>query len=174
MFDRLAAVIVALYRAWRGSRLDIRAFLVQARLFSPGVDLSHLPEFLQIRIVNHGREATVVGIEWSLRGPKRQSWRMFTANDELSTQLRIKLAQLPIKLGFGDEALFFFPTTTFNADARSLLQRIQKSAFPRLTVRLLRVAVFASTGQQFHVPLDRDLRHFILERSIDAAVTLAS
>ena len=72
---------------------------------------------------------------------------------------------LPKRLEFGEEALIQFPTSTFNKDAILLLKDIKAARFPKLRVRLLRVGVFASTGQQFRVPLDVHLRKFLLERA---------
>jgi len=72
--------------------------------------------------------------------------------------------ELPVKLAFGDEAFLRFPTSTFNQDAKSLLDEIKAMKLPSLTVRRLRVGVYASTGENFRTPLDRHMRRFVLER----------
>lgn len=155
----LTAVIVSLYLARRASRLDVRVFpaivMVGVQGQQPWV------EYVQVRVVNHGRPAIIKGVGWWLRGIPRQNWLWLEPANPLSTKL-------PATLNFGEEALLLYPTATFNKDAKSLLESIGRSMLPTLTVRLLRVGVFASTGQQFRVPLDAFLREFLLERSRQA------
>ena len=100
----------------------------------------------------------VNGIGWWLRGIKRQNWLVLGPNDQYSTKL-------PKRLDFGEEAIFLFPTATYNTDSQSLLERISGSWFPALTVQFLRVGVFASTGQQFRVRPDKHVRKFLLQRA---------
>jgi|SRR5262245_540631 len=154
----LTAVIISLYLARRASQLKVRVFPAIVKLVAQGEKLGQSPDFFQIRIVNHGREAVINGIGWWLRGIKRQNWLVLAPNDQYS-------AKLPKRLDFGEEATFLFPTATYNKDAKSLLERINGSWFPALTVRFLRVGVFASTGQQFRVRLDKHIRKFLLERA---------
>jgi hypothetical protein len=135
-------------------------FATLINVVTPGLALAGTPEFVQIRVVNHGRDAVVAGIGWwRLRGfMKTKNWLQLQPNDHYSTKL-------PKRLQFGEEAVILFPTDTFNRDAKSLLTDINRSYFPKLRVRLLRVGVFTSTGEHFRVSLEPYMRAFLLERA---------
>jgi hypothetical protein len=153
----LTAVIVSLYLARRAARLDVRVFPAIVSVGVPGQQ--PWVEYFQNRAVNYGgRPAVISGIGLWLRGMPRQNWLWLPPDNRLS-------AKIPARLDFGEEAQFLYPTATFNRDAKSVLERVRKSIFPKLTVRLLRIGVFTTTGQRFRVPLDIHLRKFILERS---------
>jgi hypothetical protein len=154
----LTAVIVSLYLARRAAKLDVRVNLSVVSLFSQGQNLSGVPPYFNITVVNHGREAVIKGIGWRQRWPTRHVWSQIPPNDPLSTKL-------PARLEFGDTATLLFPTTTFNADAKPILEHVKLSRFPKLTVRLLRAGVYASTGEEFLVRFDKHIRRFILERA---------
>jgi hypothetical protein len=156
----LLAVITSLWLALRASRLKLRVFPAIVKIFYEDDIRSESPEFLQIRVVNHGRSAVVAGIGWwRLRGIRTsKKWVILPPGGTFTTRL-------PKRLEFGEEAAILLPTATFNADAISLLQDITASRFPSLRVRFLRVGVFASTGQQFRVAPDQYVRKFLLERA---------
>jgi len=154
----LAAVVVSLYLARRNTRLDLRVFPALARVGIPG-QKNTWENFFQIRVVNHGgRDAVVNGVGWWWRGFPRRNWLHLPPDNVYS-------AQVPKKLAFGEEACVLYPLATFNRDAAPLLKHIAAAWFPEVSVRLIRVGVFTSTGQQFRVPLDAHLRQFFLERS---------
>ena len=113
-------------------------------------------EYFQVRVVNHGREAVVKSVGWWLLASK-QAWVILSPDNPYSTKI-------PAKLDFGEEALFLYPTETYNRDAERLLHFIRTSRFPELTLRRLRIGVYTSTGQIFRVPLDKHLRRFLRER----------
>ncbi len=154
----ILAVVVSLYLARRSTRLDVRVFPALVNIFTPGQPGPH-PEFFQVRAVNHGgRDVIINGVGWRLVGLARRNWLVLPSGNPYS-------AKTPAKLAFGEEASFLYPTDTYTKDAEPLLRRIYDSWFPRLTVRLLRVGVFSSTGQQFFVPGDKHIRQFLLKQA---------
>jgi hypothetical protein len=160
----LTAVIVSLYLARRSARLDVRVSAAIMRIVTVGMG-GPQPEFLQIRTVNHGgRDAVINGIGWRLLAIPRRHWIVLAPHNEYS-------AKLPVKLSFGEEAIFCYPTETFNRDAELLLRRVNDAWFPRLAMHLLTVGVFTSTGQRFFVRLDVHMRKFFLSRAVQVAVS---
>jgi hypothetical protein len=74
-----------------------------------------------------------------------------------------------VRLDFGADAQFLISTKIFNKHAEVMLQHINHSMFPKLTVRPLRVGVVSSTGQQFRSSLNPPLRKFMLDRASQIA-----
>ena len=155
-FGSLLAVVTSLRLARRASRLDLRVNLAIVKMGVPG-QAAPWQEFLQVRVVNHSREAVVKGIQWWVAWSKQQ-WIVLPPADAYSTKI-------PARLDFGEEALFLFPTATFNRDGQRLLEHLNESKVPQLTVRRLRAGIYTSTGQTFRVPLDAHMRRFMLERA---------
>jgi hypothetical protein len=160
----LTAVIVSLYLARRASRLALRVFLAIITTVYQDDYRTQTTEFVKISVVNHGRTAVVTGFGWLwLWGSrKKRNWVILPP-------VGVDTTRFPKKLEFGEEATILLPTATFNKDSEWFLQAIRSSWFPHLEVRLLRVVVFASTGQRFRVPLDRHLRKFMLDRASQIA-----
>ena len=156
----LLAVITSLWLARRSSRLALRVFPAIIKTVYQDEYRTQTSEFVKISVVNHGRTAVVTGFGWLrlMRIGKRKHWVILPPGGTHTTSF-------PKKLEFGEEASILLPTATFNKDAEWFLQAIRSAWFPRLEVRLLRVVVFASTGQQFRVALDKHLRKFLLARA---------
>lgn len=128
-------------------------------MISPSQTQGASPEFFAIQVVNDGfRDVMLQGIAGRLRGIRPQVFLVVPPVDAHSTQL-------PAKLSYGEQANFLFPTSTFNENAIDLLSRIYSSWFPSISVRLLRVGVFATTGPEFLAPLDERVRHWLLARA---------
>jgi hypothetical protein len=155
-----SAVVVSLYLARRAARPKVRVSSAIVRTVPcarpmPGGSA----EFFQIRVVNSGfREVTVSGVMWKQLGWRKQTYVVFPPDDAYSTKL-------PAKLQYGEQAHFFFQTSEFPRLARALLETLGDSTASSLKLRMLRVGVYASTGEEFLSSLDEHLRKWLVQEA---------
>ena len=126
---------------------------------TPGQPMVDLPPFLRIGVVNRGfRDVVLSGIMWKQLGWRKQTYVGWSPVNAYSKQL-------PSKLQHGEEAQFFFPTDTFPALAITLLKTLRCSTRSSLKLRLLRVGVYASTGEEFLSSLDEHIREWLVQQA---------
>lgn len=164
-FGTVSAVIVSLYLARRSARPTIRVSAAIVQTIPSGQLVSG--EFFQIRVVNPGfREVTVSGIMWKQLGWRRQNkqtYVVFPPADPYSTRL-------PAKLEYGDQAHFFFPVDTFPKLGKHLLATLTESSASSFRLRMLRVGVYASTGEEFMTSLEPSVRKWLVNQAKSVSV----
>ena len=154
-----AAVVLSLYLARRAARPKLGVSSAIVRTVTPGQTMAGSPEFFQIRVVNRGfREVVISGIMWKQSGWRKQVYVVFPPADAYSTKL-------PAKLQHGEQAHFFFPTETFPRLGSALLKTLNDSTPSSLKLRMLRVGVYASTGEEFLSRLDENIRIWLVRQA---------
>ena len=155
----LAAVIVSLYLARRAARPKIGVSVAITRMAKPGQSTDDLPPFLRIGVVNRGfREVVLIGVMWKQLGWRKQRYVDWSPANAYSKQL-------PTKLQHGEEAQLFFQTDTFPTLAMPLLKTLSRSTRSSFKLRLLRVGVYASTGEEFLSSLDEHIREWLVQQA---------
>ncbi|HEY9157515.1 hypothetical protein [Candidatus Binatus sp.] len=156
----LLAVIVSLYLSRRDSRIRLHVNVGIRKIFiGTGKHVvKNAPDFIVIAVTNVGRRtANVTGLFWKNWLIRRQYLYQIPGEAPLS-------AQIPAKLGDGDEADFTVSLEAFAATndpgefARRCLPR------PRiLTARFLRMQVRTSTRHTFSVAIEKELRQRLVQ-----------
>jgi hypothetical protein len=156
----LLAVVVSLYFSQRDSRIrlrvnaGIRKLLIGAKVHV----VKDAPDFLVIAVTNVGRRtASVTGLCWKNLLIPRSYVYQNPGEAPLS-------AQIPAKLGDGDEADFTVRIETF--EHMNDPTEFGRYCLPRpriLTARFLRMQVRTSTGKTFSVLVEKELRRWLVQ-----------
>ncbi|MBL8494118.1 MAG: hypothetical protein JNM37_07655 [Rhodocyclaceae bacterium] len=152
------AVAVALYLAGQDRRLNLKVTAQHSVLVS-SVGTPPWPEYLSVRVTNHGRrEARITGIGWRIGlFKKRFADQTPSYDDKVSTRM-------PCKLVDGEEAVFYFPLT----EGAGWIKEFSTKVLDRplwWSLLFAKVRIYTSVGVVFESRLASTLRSTIRARA---------
>lgn len=153
----LAAVIVALYLARQDRRLNLEVAAQHSLLVSE-LGTPPWPQYLSVRITNHGRrEAQIIGIGWRIGLFKKRLADQTPPNDRISNSI-------PCKLADGDEAVFYFPLSKDGGWVKEFSTQVLTRPI-WWALLFAKVRVYTSVGVVFEKRFNSTLRGVIRERA---------
>ena len=136
-----AAVMVALWLAYRQNRGRIRVTASIVRLIEMGAKVADGPQYFSVAATNAGaRDTVVTGIQWTIGWFSKKHLVQLPNVDALNPRL-------PIKLSPGETATFLFPIAMFEANMGRIASAWHGSRFARLRRSRIRVGVYTSLGE---------------------------
>jgi len=151
----LLAVALSLYLARSDRRINLFVN-TGIRLFVPTQDTSETKDIVVVSVTNIGRRSTTVsGLYWRFGIFKKQTFIREAPQHAMS-------CKFPVKLGDGDEALFFYTLDEFDSTLKEIANGYLNGVCSGARVRSFKVGISTTSKQNFEVPFERSLRKHLL------------
>lgn len=151
------AVIVALYLANRDRRIRLTVNAGLRKIAMMGQSLAQGTDVVDITVTNIGYRTTKINsIYWKIGIFKKATFVQIPGIMPWS-------AQLPTKIGDGDQASFPLELSIWGEDIEQMLKAIPP-LFPRFGVRSIKIGVLTSTGKRCESRIEKPFQKWFLEQ----------
>jgi hypothetical protein len=151
----IAAVVTSLYLARRSDRIDLRLSVGIRTLALLGGGAGHGTDFVFLNITNLGRRsATLTAIFWK-PVPWRKSGLFWIPPQNANS------SSFPITLTDGQSANYALPVAQFEENFRDYAHEMFSGFTGFIRLRLVRMCVSTSTGDQFSQEPEKQLRDLL-------------